>query len=98
MRRIFAAMIVLCAITASAAAQEIVGSGSTFCYPAMVKLVEAYAKVSGTRVLFQPTGSAAGMLDIQHQVVDFATHVFRREMLVEQGVISSASRHCRHCT
>jgi phosphate transport system substrate-binding protein len=72
MRRIFAAMMVLCAMTASAAAQEIVGSGSTFCYPVMVKLIEAYAKVSGAQVLFQPTGSAAGMLDIQHQVVDFA--------------------------
>jgi phosphate transport system substrate-binding protein len=72
MRRIFAAMVVLCAMTASAAAQEIVGSGSTFCYPVMVKLAEAYTKVSGARVLFQPTGSAAGMIDIRHQVVDFA--------------------------
>lgn len=72
MRRIFAAMIVLCALTASVAAQQIVGSGSTFCYPVMVKLVEAYAKASGAQVLFQPTGSAAGMIDIRHQVVDFA--------------------------
>jgi phosphate transport system substrate-binding protein len=72
MRRIFAAMMVLCAMTASAAAQEIVGSGSTFCYPFMVKLAEAYAKASGAQVLFQPTGSAAGMIDLQHQVVDFA--------------------------
>jgi len=72
MRHIFAAMMVLGAMTASAVAQEIVGSGSTFCYPVMVKLTEAYAKVSGAQVLFQPTGSAAGMLDIQHQVVDFA--------------------------
>jgi phosphate transport system substrate-binding protein len=38
----------------------------------MVKLIEAYAKAGGAQVLFQPTGSAAGMLDIQHQVVDFA--------------------------
>jgi phosphate transport system substrate-binding protein len=72
MRRIFAAMLVLCAMTATAAAQEIVGSGSTFCYPVMVKLIEAYAKAGGAQVLFQPTGSAAGMLDIQHQAVDFA--------------------------
>lgn len=38
----------------------------------MVRLIEAYAKASGARVLFQPTGSAAGMIDIQHQLVDFA--------------------------
>ncbi|MGA3003835.1 MAG: phosphate ABC transporter substrate-binding protein PstS [Acetobacteraceae bacterium] len=72
MRRSFAAMMVLCAMTASAAAQEIVGSGSTFCYPVMVKLIEAYARASGVQVLFQPTGSAAGMIDVQHRVVDFA--------------------------
>jgi phosphate transport system substrate-binding protein len=72
MLRILAAMMMLCAITATAAAQEIVGSGSTFCYPVMVKLIEAYAKAGGTEVLFQPTGSAAGIIDIQHQVVDFA--------------------------
>jgi phosphate transport system substrate-binding protein len=72
MQRIYAAMIVLCAMAGSAAAQEIVGSGSTFCYPVMVKLIEAYGKASGAQVLFQPTGSAAGMLDIEHQVVDFA--------------------------
>jgi phosphate transport system substrate-binding protein len=72
MRRIFAAMMVLCAMTASAGAQEILGSGSTFCYPAMTKFAEGYEKASGAHVLFQPTGSAAGMIDIQHQVVDFA--------------------------
>jgi phosphate transport system substrate-binding protein len=72
MRRIIAAMIVLCAMTASAAANDIVGSGSTFCYPVMVKLIDAYTKAGGAQVLFQPTGSAAGMIDIQHQVVDFA--------------------------
>jgi phosphate transport system substrate-binding protein len=72
MRRIFAAMMVLCAMTASAAAQEITGSGSTFSYPFMLKLIEAYGKQSGAQVLFQPTGSAAGMNDIAHHVVDFA--------------------------
>jgi len=72
MRRALAAMAVLCAMIASAGAQEIHGSGSTFCYPVMVKLAEAYAKVSGARILFQPIGSAAGMIEIQHQVVDFA--------------------------
>jgi phosphate transport system substrate-binding protein len=72
MRRILAAIMMLCAMTAAAAAQEIVGSGSTFCYPVMVKLIEAYAKASGAQVLFQPTGSAAGMNDIEHQLVDFA--------------------------
>jgi phosphate transport system substrate-binding protein len=72
MRRIFAAMLVFCAMTATAAAQEILGSGSTFCYPFMVKLVDGYARASGAQVLFQPTGSAAGMIDIEHQVVDFA--------------------------
>jgi phosphate transport system substrate-binding protein len=72
MRRLVSAVMLFCALAASAAAQEILGSGSTFCYPVLTKFAEVYEKIAGTRVLFQPIGSAAGIIEIQHQVVDFA--------------------------
>jgi len=54
-------MVFACALTVSAAAQEIAGSGSTFCFPVMAKLAEAYEKISGTRILYQPIGSAEAL-------------------------------------
>lgn len=72
MRRILLAAGLLCALAASARAQEIRGSGSTFAYPLVAKWIEAYEKTGGGRIVYQPTGSAAGLNDIRHEIVDFA--------------------------
>ena len=61
MRCILFAMALVWAIMTSAAAQEILGSGSTFCYPVMTKWVDAYEKVSGAQIVYQPIGSAGGI-------------------------------------
>ncbi|MGD0105557.1 MAG: phosphate ABC transporter substrate-binding protein PstS [Rhodopila sp.] len=72
MRYILFAMALVWVITTSAAAQEILGSGSTFCYPVMMKWVDAYEKVSGAHIVYQPIGSAGGITEIRHEIVDFA--------------------------
>jgi phosphate transport system substrate-binding protein len=72
MWRILCAIILACVITTSVAAQEITGSGSTFCYPLMTKWAESYAKIGGGHIVYQPIGSAAGITEIRHEVVDFA--------------------------
>jgi phosphate transport system substrate-binding protein len=53
-------------------AQEVRGSGSTFAFPLMTKWIEAYEKTGGGNIVYRPTGSAAGLNDIRHEVVDFA--------------------------
>jgi phosphate transport system substrate-binding protein len=70
------------ALTASAAAQEIAGSGSTFCYPMVAKLAAAYARAGGARISYQPIGSAQGITEIGHEIVDFA--VSEAPMMSEQ--------------
>jgi len=72
MRCILFAMALVWAIMTSAAAKEILGSGSTFCYPVMTKWVDAYEKVSGAQIVYQPIGSAGGITEIRHEIVDFA--------------------------
>ena len=72
MRRILLAAVLVCAFAASAWAQEIRGSGSTFAFPLMTKWIEAYEKTGGVRIVYRPTGSAAGLNDIRHEIVDFA--------------------------
>lgn len=72
MRCIVSAIIFTCAVATSAAGQEILGSGSTLCYPVMTKWVEAYEKLSGAHITYQPIGSANGITEIRHEVVDFA--------------------------
>jgi phosphate transport system substrate-binding protein len=71
-RHILLAAGFICALAASASAQEIRGSGSTFAVPLMAKWIEAYEKKGGGRVVYQPTGSAAVLNDIRHDIVDFA--------------------------
>jgi phosphate transport system substrate-binding protein len=53
-----------------AAAQEILGSGSTFAYPVLTKWSEAYEKISGVHFVYQPTGSSGGVIEIRSGVVD----------------------------
>ncbi len=72
MRHFLSVMMLFCAVTTSAAAQEILGSGSTFCYPLMARWAEAYEKTKGAHIVYQPIGSAGGITEIRHEVVDFA--------------------------
>ncbi len=69
---LFGAIVLICALTSSALAQDILGSGSTLCYPVMAKWIEAYEKISSARIVYQPIGSGAGINEIRHAVVDFA--------------------------
>ena len=88
MRIVLSAIVLVCAVMASAAAQEIAGSGSTFCFPVMMKLTEAYGKLSGARIQYQPIGSAGGITEIQHEIVDFAVSEapLESEQLLRDGL------------
>jgi phosphate transport system substrate-binding protein len=55
----------------SAAAQQVLGSGSTFAFPVLTKWAEGYEKASGVHVAYQPIGSAGGIAEIGAGVVDF---------------------------
>jgi phosphate transport system substrate-binding protein len=54
-----------------ATAQEITGSGSTFAYPVLAGWAEAYEKLNGIHVTYQPIGSSGGVTEIGAGVVDF---------------------------
>ncbi len=56
----------------AANAQAFLGSGSTFCYPVLTAWAAAYEKATGVQLTYQPIGSAAGITEIRHEVVDFA--------------------------
>jgi phosphate transport system substrate-binding protein len=60
-----------CATALPAGGQQIHGSGSTFVYPVLAKWSEAYQKVSGVHVEYQPLGSSGGLTEIRAGVVDF---------------------------
>ena len=60
----------LLASTLPADALEILGSGSTFAYPVVTKWSEAYEKISGIHIAYQPIGSSAGISEIISGVVD----------------------------
>ena len=50
---------------------EIHGSGSTFVYPVLAKWSEAYQRIGGVHVEYQPIGSSGGLTEIRAEVVDF---------------------------
>lgn len=72
MRVFHVAIAVLIAAASPASAAEILGSGSTFIYGAMEAWASAHASARGTTVLYHPVGSATGITEIRHAVVDFA--------------------------
>ncbi|MDF0522840.1 phosphate ABC transporter substrate-binding protein PstS [Bradyrhizobium yuanmingense] len=51
--------------------ESITGTGSTTAFPAMVKWIDSYRKVSGVTVDYQSLGSGAGINQIQAKTVDF---------------------------
>lgn len=55
----------------AASAREIHGAGSTFVFPVMSKWIADYQRVSGDKVIYQPTGSGAGIIQIKSATVDF---------------------------
>jgi phosphate transport system substrate-binding protein len=66
-------VLVLCTLYTlnSAAAQQVLGSGSTFAFPILTKWAEGYEKASGIHIAYQPIGSAGGISEISAGVVDF---------------------------
>jgi len=60
------------AMFSTAAGQEILGSGSTFAYPILTKWSDAYEKISGIHLTYQPIGSTGGVTEIRSQAVDVA--------------------------
>jgi phosphate transport system substrate-binding protein len=52
-------------------AAEVRGAGSTFVFPIMAKWSDAYARAAGDRIVYQPIGSGAGILQIKAGTVDF---------------------------
>jgi phosphate transport system substrate-binding protein len=65
------ALAIGCTIALPAAAQQLLGSGSTFVYPIVAKWSEAYEKISGVHVGYEPIGSSGGITEIKSGVVDF---------------------------
>jgi phosphate transport system substrate-binding protein len=72
MWRMVLSVVVWLAAICPAAGQEILGSGSTFAYPILARWAEAYEKMSGVHLAYQPIGSAAGITEIRSDVVDVA--------------------------
>jgi phosphate transport system substrate-binding protein len=61
----------LVAASTSAFAADITGAGSTFIFPVLSKLADAYKKESGAGVNYQSIGSGAGIKQIQAKTVTF---------------------------
>ena len=60
-----------CTIALPAAAQQLLGSGSTFVYPIMAKWAAAHEKINGVQIEYRPIGSSGGIRDIRAGAVDF---------------------------
>jgi phosphate transport system substrate-binding protein len=71
--RLSIASLVLCgAITSPAFADQALGSGSTFVYPVMSAWCDAFRKLHGGDIAYEPIGSSAGITEVREGVVDFA--------------------------
>jgi phosphate transport system substrate-binding protein len=88
MRFVVAMVMLLCAVATPSRAEEIVGSGSTLIFPVMRKWVDAYEKLGGVHVAYQPIGSAGGITAIRQGIVDFAVSEapLESEQLLRDGL------------
>ena len=66
-----AAGVILGALSAGAAAQEMTGAGASFPAPVYAKWADAYNKATGVRINYQSVGSGAGLRQIRGKTVDF---------------------------
>ncbi len=60
-----------CTIAVQARAEQIRGSGSTFVYPIMSAWSDAYRKLTGVDIAYEPIGSSGGIMEIHEGIVDF---------------------------
>jgi phosphate transport system substrate-binding protein len=63
--------LVILAATVAGRAADISGAGATFPFPIYMKWGEAYKKVTGLGVNYQPIGSGGGIKQIQNKTVTF---------------------------
>jgi phosphate transport system substrate-binding protein len=59
------------ALCAPARSQDVLGAGSTFVYPVLLKWADAYRTATGVEVIYQGIGSGAGIWQIRRGTVDF---------------------------
>ncbi len=64
-------LVLVCTLASRSIAEQIRGSGSTFVYPVMSVWTEAYRKLTGTDIGYEPIGSSGGITEIRASVVDF---------------------------
>ena len=69
MNKLLAILIATLAITTHA---QVTGAGSSFAGPLYAKWASEYNKETGVTINYQPTGSGAGMKQIEAKTVDFA--------------------------
>jgi phosphate transport system substrate-binding protein len=73
-RSLFRKVVVSCALLALAPlsmGQDVTGAGATFPNPLYSKWADAYNKLTGVRINYQPVGSGAGLNQIRAKTVDF---------------------------
>lgn len=68
---LLAAAALALALTPSAQAAEVTGSGSTFVFPILSKWAASYGAQTGNRVNYQSIGSGGGITQIKSAAVDF---------------------------
>lgn len=61
----------MCANSANAAREELLGAGATFPYPLYSKMFDVYHREEGTRVNYQAIGSGGGIRQVLSKTVDF---------------------------
>jgi phosphate transport system substrate-binding protein len=67
-----ASFMLCCAVVPQAFAGQAIGSGSTFVYPVMSAWCDAFRKLDGAEIGYEPIGSTAGLTELRGNVVDFA--------------------------
>jgi phosphate transport system substrate-binding protein len=72
-----------------AQSEDVLGAGSTFVYPVLVKWADAYRTATGVKINYQPVGSGAGIRQIRSRTVDFGASdaPLRPEELAAAGLV-----------
>ncbi len=93
----FPAILLVCRLASGAPAEIVLnGGGATFPYPLYAKWIERYHAQTGVRVLYEATGSGAGIRSLLERRVDFgATDAFLSDTELEKA--DSAILHIPTC-